>query len=338
MTIRIPRRARRAITAGAAALLALAACATLEPAPRDRTDDTQLPSRTDPAPDAPSRNERSTTFQVWDLHASGIDPLRSQKVIDPNLAQRGYWITTAFMGMPRRAEGDRMGAGGRVIAEADLAERARVFEKRIADTRISGLPGIVMLDAEAFMPYESEQTLAWFNQTARIASKHFANWFWYFQPHRFERATVPARFSTEDEYYDWHARQEFMQLASAISVTVYHGRERDATNPISAAGRTQGDRHLERAAEFARRMNKPLIVTVRADLAGKPRETLMTKEALEASWREFFLRNDVHGIAIWNDQPEDMVDFDRRWSKQRIEPVIHDLLIERKKVVDRQTE
>jgi hypothetical protein len=316
------RRSRKHLSAtlALAAIVAATGCTTTAPAPRD--DDRNLPSRTPPTAAA-------TSFQIWDLHASGIDPLRSQKVINPDLAQRGYWITTAFMGMPRRDEGDRMGAGGKPIAQADLAERARVFEKRIAETGISGLKGIVMLDAEAFMPYESEQTLAWFNQTARIASRHFDSWFWYFQPHRFERDIVSDRFSTEDEYYDWYAAQDFIRLASAISVTVYHGRERDAANPISAAGRTRGDRHLARAAEFAKRMNKPLIVTVRADLAGKPRETLMTREALEASWREFFLNHDVQGIAIWNDQPSDMVEFDRRWAQQRIEPVIRDLLVER---------
>lgn len=266
-------------------------------------------------------------FQIWDMHASGLEPSRSVKIIDPSLASRGYWLSSAFLGMPKQSEDARIGAGG-LIHGADLDKREQALRERIAASGIAGTAQMVMLDAEAFKPYDGPAELEWYNRTARVASSQFQQWFWYFQPGRFENAP-PGLFKDEEAFYDWYARQEFMQRASAVSVTLYHGRDRDASSPISAGNRSRNDRHLRRAIAFARRMNKPLIVVVRADMAGRPREQIMTTQALEASWRELFLRDGIDGVAIWNDQPEDQIDFDRRWSASRIEPTLRKLLAER---------
>lgn len=261
------------------------------------------------------------------MHASGMDPAGSTKIIDPNLAQRGYWLSSAFMGMPKADEDSRIGAGV-VLSTADLSDRQQVFRSRLTSSGIAGTDAMVMLDAEAFEPYESEKALEWYNQSARIASTQLRQWFWYFQPGRVESA-VPSRFADEDAYFDWYASQEFMQRATAISVTLYHGRERDMSSTVSASSRSRNDRHLKRAIEFADRMGKPLIVVVRADMSGRPREQIMTTKALEASWRELILRDGVDGIAIWNDQPADKIEFDRDWSRTRIEPTLRKLLEER---------
>lgn len=264
-------------------------------------------------------------FEVWDMHGSGSDPASSEKIIDSSLAVRGYWISSSTLGMPREHEGGTKGAG-RPIDQADLSAREQTLRRKLRESGISGTSAMVMLDAEAFQPYDSATALAWYNQTARVASEHFSNWFWYFQPYRYESS---KGFADEDAYYDWYAQQDFIRLASAISVTVYHGREQDAHNPASAKARMDNDRHLKRAIEFARQVGKPLIVTVRADLSGKPREAIMSRQALEASWGPLFQREGVDGIAIWNSQPADMVDFDRQWATQRIEPVLRKLLAER---------
>lgn len=279
------------------------------------------------APASAASPAASEAFQVWDMHASGLEPSRSVKIIDPDLAARGYWLSSAFLGMPKSSEEARIGAGG-LIDQADLGKRELALQQRISASGIAGTPEMVMLDAEAFKPYDGPAELEWYNRTARVASGRFARWFWYFQPGRFENAPS-GRFKDEDAFFDWYAQQEFMQRASAISVTLYHGRDRDASSPASASSRTRNDMHLKRAIEFAGRMNKPLIVLVRADMAGKPREQIMTTEALEASWRELFLRQGIDGIAIWNDQPEDQIEFDRRWSASRIEPTLRKLREER---------
>lgn len=302
------------VTVGLCAALATPGCVTIatgaEPAAPERT------------PAAPLERD----FQIWDMHAKGNNPSASVKVIDETLAARGYWLTSAFLGMPRLESNARIGAGV-TLAKADLREREQMLDQKLRTSGISGTSAMVMLDAEAFRPYEGPKALAWYNQTAQVASRHFERWFWYFQPYRYESAS--AYFESEQDFYDWYARQEFIQLADAISVTVYHGRDQDADTPQTASSRMQNDRHLKRAIEFARRVGKPLIVTVRADMAGRPREQIMTRRALEASWRALFLREGVDGIAIWNDQPDDAVDFDRRWAQTRIEPAIRRLLEER---------
>lgn len=274
----------------------------------------------------------AAAFEVWDMHGSGSAPSTSEKIIDPSLARRGYWISSSTLGMPREHEGGTMGSG-KPIGEADLTEREALLRRKLRETGISGTSAMVMLDAEAFKPYESADALQWFNQTARVASEHFDNWFWYFQPYRFESA---KGFEDEDAYYDWYAEQEFIRLSSAISVTVYHGREQDARNPVSAKARMDNDRHLKRAIAFAKQVGKPLIVTVRADLSGKPRQTIMSSKALEASWGPLFKREGVDGIAIWNSQPEGTVEFDRQWADQRIEPVLRKLLTERAEWLENQ--
>lgn len=293
-----------------------------EPAPSARNQDVIDPARTTSTPTV-----GTSDFEVWDMHASGMEPLSSAKIIDPTLAQRGYWLSSAFLGMPRAREGARIGAGV-VLESANLSDRQRVLRERLASSGIAGTQAMVMLDAEAFEPYDSAKSLEWYNQTARMASTQLRQWFWYFQPGRVE-AAVPSRFPDEDAYFDWYASQEFMQRATAISVTLYHGRERDMSSETSASARAKNDRHLRRAIEFAERMGKPLIVVVRADMSGRPREQIMTTKALEASWRELILREGVDGIAIWNDQPLDKIDFDRDWSQKRIEPTLRKLLNER---------
>jgi hypothetical protein len=264
-------------------------------------------------------------FEVWDMHGSGLVPGRSEKVIDGALARRGYWFSSSALGMPKGFAGDNNGSGV-PLAETDLADRERLLRRNIADSGIAGTDAMVMLDAEAFKPYDSEKALAWFNQTARIASENFSNRFWYFQPYRYESA---KGFESEEAYYEWYAQQEFIRLASAISVTVYHGRDQDAGNPLAAKSRISNDRNLKRAIAFAQRVGKPLIVTVRADLSGRPRQRIMSSKALEASWGGLFTREGVDGIAIWNNQPADKVDFDRQWARTRIEPVLRKLLEER---------
>jgi len=264
-------------------------------------------------------------FQVWDMHGSGSEPADSEKIIDPSLATRGYWISSSTLGMPREHEGGTKGAG-KAIDQADLSLREQSLRRKLRESGISGTSAMVMLDAEAFQPYDSATALAWYNQTARVASEHFSQWFWYFQPYRYESSKA---FADEDAYYDWYAQQDFIRLASAISVTVYHGREQDARNPAAAKSRMDNDRHLKRAIKFARQVGKPLIVTVRADLSGKPRQTIMSSAALEASWGPLFTREGVDGIAIWNSQPDGTVDFDRRWADTRIEPVLRKLLADR---------
>ncbi len=316
---------RRSIGVAAAAVsaAALAGCVTLDYPGGTASDAPTLPSNTGGA-DRGSPLLESADFAVWDMHASGLEPSRSKKVIDPALARRGYWLSSAALGMPRGKAGARIGAG-KPLAEVQLAERARVLEAKLRASGISGTDAMVMLDAEAFEPWESPKALAWYDQSARIASQHFDNWFWYFQPKRVESA-VPSRFPTEKAYFDWFADQDFIKLAPAISVTVYHGRPQDASNAKSASSRMRNDKHLRRAIAFARRVGKPLIVTVRADLAGRPRVTIMSREALAASWGPLFTRAGIDGIAIWNDQPADKVDFDRQWASQRIEPVLRELL------------
>jgi hypothetical protein len=311
------------VTAAAICASALPGCVTLDFPAASTSDAPTLPSNTG-GDDRSAPLLESAQFAVWDMHGSGTQPTRSEKVIDPALAWRGYWLSSSALGMPRAKAGARMGAG-KPLAEVNLTERASVLDSKLRATGISGTSAMVMLDAEAFEPWESAKALAWYDQSARIASEHFDNWFWYFQPGRME-AAVPSRFPNENAYFDWFATQEFMQLAPAISVTVYHGRPQDARNTKSAASRMRNDKHLKRAIAFARRMGKPLIVTVRADLSGKPRVTIMSKEALEASWEPLFTRRDVDGIAIWNDQPADKIDFDRQWARQRIEPVLRTLL------------
>lgn len=296
-------------------------CVTLDPGGQSEPVPTRSPSS--PAPVATP----GAAFRVWDMHANGTEPARSAKVIDAALAERGYWLSSAFLGMPKKDADARIGAGV-VLEKADLAGRERVLRQRLESSGISGTRGMVMLDAEAFSPFEGAEALAWYNMAARVAGEHFEQWFWYFQPERVQSG-VPSAFESEEAYFDWYASQEFMQRAGAVSVVVYHGRERDADSPISAASRTRNDQHLRRAIEFARRMGKPLIVVARADMSGRPREQIMTREALEASWRELFLREGVDGVAIWNDQPEDAIDFDRRWSQTRIEPTLRKLLDER---------
>lgn len=271
-------------------------------------------------------------FEVWDMHGRGMAPGESVKVISPALATRGYWFSSAALGMPKGFEGDNNGAG-KPIADADLAERERVLRQRIAESGLSGTSAMVMLDAEAFRPYDSDKALAWYNQSARVADEHFDNWFWYFQPYRYESS---KGFASEEEYFDWHAEQDFIRLATAISVTLYHGREQDARKPSSAESRVSNDRNLKRAILFAERVGKPLIVTVRADLSGKPRQKIMTSEALEASWSGLFMREGVDGIAIWNSQAEDDVEFDREWSRTRIEPTLRKLMADRAAWLERQ--
>lgn len=286
-------------------------------------------TRTEPVPEGLLE---AADFAVWDMHANGTDPARSEKIIDPALARRGYWLSSSFLGMPRREEGARMGAGGKTIDTANLPEREQVLRQRLQESGIArltrGTGAMVMLDAEAFKPWESAQALAWYNQTARVANEYFDQWFWYFQPGRAEGA-VPERFADEDAFFAWFMQQDFITRASAISVTVYHGRDQDAHNPKSAGSRMENDRHLKRAILFAERLGKPLIITVRADLGGKPRETIMSRSALEASWRPAILRDGVAGIAIWNSQPPDKIDLDRQWASTRIEPVLRTLLEER---------
>lgn len=299
----------------------LSGCVTL-----GAVDETESVPTGEPAPGV-SEAHRDPEFRVWDMHANGMEPARSVKVMDAALAERGYWLSSAFLGMPKKAADARIGAGV-LLEKADLPGRERVLRERLESSGITGTRGMVMLDAEAFSPFESEQALAWYNMAARVAGEYFEQWFWYFQPERVESA-VPSRFASEEAYFDWYASQEFMQRASAVSVVVYHGRDKDADSPISASSRTRHDRHLRRAIEFARRLGKPLIVVVRADMSGRPREQIMTQEALEASWRELFLREGVDGVAIWNDQPDDSIDFDRRWSQTRIEPTVRKLLGER---------
>lgn len=264
-------------------------------------------------------------FEVWDMHARGISPGDSVKVMDAALAPRGYWFSSAALGMPKGFVGDNNGAG-KPIADADLDERERTLQAQIAKSGLSGTSAMVMFDAEAFRPYDSDKALEWYNRSARVADEHFENWFWYFQPYRFESS---KGFDSEEEYLAWHAEQDFIRLASAISVTLYHGRDQDARNPASAESRVSNDRNLKRAIQFAERVGKPLIVTVRADLSGKPRQTIMSSEALEASWRGLFMREGVDGIAIWSNQGAEDVAFDREWARTRIEPVLRKLLAER---------
>ncbi len=316
---------RRSIGVAVAAVsaTALAGCVTFDYPGGTVSDAPALPGDTGGA-DRRWPLLDAAEFAVWDMHASGLTPSRSKKVIDPALARRGYWLSSAALGMPRGEAGARIGAG-KPLAEIKLSERAAVLEKKLLASGISGTDAMVMLDAEAFEPWESDKALAWYDQSARIAARHFDNWFWYFQPKRVE-AAVPSRFPTEKAYFDWFAAQEFIKLAPAISVTVYHGRAQDANNPKSAASRMRNDKHLRRAIAFARRVDKPLIVTVRADLSGRPRVTIMSRKALAASWGPLFTREGVDGIAIWNDQPADKIDFDRQWASQRIEPVLRELL------------
>lgn len=288
-------------------------------------DPEPVPTR-EPSTDVPLVS-RDSTFRVVDMHANGTEPARSVRVMDGSLTERGYWLSSAFLGMPKKDAGARIGAGV-LLEKADLPGRERVLRQRLETSGITGTRGVVMLDAEAFSPFESEAACAWYNMAAQVASEHFEQWFWYFQPERVESA-VPSVFESEEAYFDWYASQDFMKMASAVSVTVYHGRDKDADSPLSASSRTRNDRHLKRGIEFARRVGKPLIVVVRADMSGRPREQIMTAEALEASWRELFLREGVDGVAIWNDQPEDSIDFDRRWSQSRIEPTVRKLLDER---------
>jgi len=324
----LPWRVRRSIGVAVAVICAagLSACVTFDDPSASPSDAPTLPSDTG-GEDRPAPLLESARFEVWDMHGSGTQPARSEKVIDAALARRGYWLSSSALGMPRAKAGARIGAG-KPLAEITLPERAQVLDAKLRASGISGTSAMVMLDAEAFEPWESPKALAWFDQSARIASQHFDNWFWYFQPGRVE-AAVPSRFPTEEAYFDWYANQSFMKLAPAISVTVYHGRPQDAHNTKSAASRMRNDKHLKRAIAFAHRMGKPLIVTLRADLSGKPRATIMSRAALEASWRPVFTRAGVDGIAIWNDQPVDKVDFDRQWARQRIEPVLRTLLEER---------
>ncbi len=302
-------------------MITISGCVTLTPV----DDSQQVPTR-EPSNDVPLVN-RDPTFRVLDMHANGTEPARSVKVIDGSLSERGYWLSSAFLGMPKKDADARIGAGI-LLANADVPGRERVLRQRIEASGITGTQGMVMLDAEAFSPFESEAALAWYDMASRVAGEHFQQWFWYFQPERVESA-VPSVFASEEAYFDWYASQDFMKRASAVSVTVYHGRDKDADSPISASSRTRNDRHLKRAIDFADRLGKPLIVVVRADMSGKPREQIMTAEALEASWRELFLREGVDGVAIWNDQPNDAIDFDRRWSQTRIEPTVRKLLDER---------
>lgn len=299
----------------------LSGCVTLGPVP----DDESVPTR-EPAAPSPTVN-RDPTFQIWDMHGSGMEPAKSVKVMDAAVADRGYWLSSAFLGMPKKHAEARMGAGV-LLENANLAERERLLRQRLGSSGITGTRGMVMLDAEAFSPFDGPEALAWYNMAARVASEHFEQWFWYFQPERMQHG-VPSAFPSEEAFYDWYAAQEFIRRAAAVSVVMYHGRERDASSPVSASSRTRNDQHLKRAIEFAQRVDKPLIVVVRADMAGRPREQIMTQEALEASWRELFLREGVDGVAIWNDQPSDAIDFDRRWSQTRIEPTLRKLLDER---------
>ncbi|MCL4220924.1 MAG: hypothetical protein KJZ65_06110 [Phycisphaerales bacterium] len=288
-------------------------------------DPEPVPTR-EPSPEVPLV-KHDPTFRVIDMHGNGTEPAKSVKVMDGSLAERGYWLSSAFLGMPKKDIEARIGAGV-LLEKADLPGRERMLRQRLEASGIAGTRAMVMLDAEAFSPFESERALAWYNMAAHVACEHFEQWFWYFQPERVESA-VPSVFASEEAYFDWYASQDFMKLASAVSVVLYHGRDRDAGSPVSAASRTRNDRHLRRGIEFARRLGKPLIVVVRADMSGRPREQIMTQEALEASWRELFLREGVDGVAIWNDQPQDMIDFDRRWSQSRIEPTVRKLLDER---------
>lgn len=305
-----------------AVLFGLSACATYEIAPEDEPSAVPVMERSTQVSPGAARSWPGG-FQIWDMHGSGMQPERSRRVLDPAVAEQGYWLSSSYLAMPKPTPNHRIGVGV-TLDEADLDEQARAFEERILRSGISGFRGMVMLDAEAFQPWESPKALAWYNNAARIASRHFENWFWYYQPHRMAKA-VPSKFADREAYLGWFARQEFIQRAPALSVTVYHGRDEDAEDAKLAATRVARDRNLDLTAELSRMTGKPLIVTVRADTVALGRGKKLSPESLRAAWMELAKDPDVDGIAVWQGQPKELLEADRRWAEERINPVLREV-------------